>query len=163
MEERYNVLFLCIRNSARSIMVEAIMNQKGKPIFGAYSAGSQPSGSVRPEALKQLEIAKIPTTDLRSKDWQVFAQPDAPPLPFVFTVCDKTASEVCPGWPGQPITAYSGIPDPAIVNGTDEEIELAFRDSFMALERRISLFLSLPLKSLDHLAIKKELDQIGRS
>lgn len=161
MQGRYNVLFLCTGNSARSIMAEAIMNYKGRPNFTAYSAGSHPSGKVRPEALRQLESAHLSTTGLRSKNWDEFAKPDAPKLDFVFTVCDNAAKEVCPLWPGQPMTAHWGVPDPAVVEGTSEEVEKAFRDAFFMLERRISLFLCLPLSSLDGLAIKKEIDKIG--
>jgi arsenate reductase len=159
---RYNVLFLCTGNSARSIMAEAIMNRKGKPHFTAYSAGSHPTGKVRPEALKQVEAARLSTAGLRSKDWSEFAQPGAPKLDFVFTVCDSAAKEVCPVWPGQPLTAHWGVPDPAAVTGTPEQIEKAFRDAFMTLDRRIGLFLCLPLASLDKLAIKREVDRIGR-
>jgi len=159
---RYNVLFLCTGNSARSIMAEAIMNAKGGPIFTAYSAGSHPSGKVRPEALKQLEEARIPSPGLRSKSWDEFAAPDAPRMDFVFTVCDSAAKEVCPVWPGQPMTAHWGLPDPAAVTGKPEEIARAYRDVFMALERRISLLLCLPLASLDRLAIKKEIEKIGK-
>lgn len=163
MKERYNVLFLCTGNSARSIMAEAIMNRKGFPIFTAYSAGSHPKGSVHPVAIRQIETARLPTSRLRSKDWTEFAEPGAPSLDFVFTVCDKAAKEVCPVWPGQPITAHWGMPDPAAVEGTSEEIEKAFREAFMILERRISLLLCLPLASLDQLAIKKEVDRIGQA
>ena len=163
MQGHYNVLFLCTGNSARSIMAEAILNRKGRPNFTAFSAGSHPSGAVRPEALQQLQAAKIPTTGFRSKSWDEFAQPGSPKLDFVFTVCDNAANEVCPIWPGQPITAHWGIPDPAAVQGSAEQIEKAFRDAFLTLDRRIGLFLCLPLKSLDGLALKKELDNIGRS
>ena len=159
---RYNVLFLCTGNSARSIMAEAILNFKGRPTFTAYSAGSHPSGTVRPEALRQLQVAHIPTDTLRSKAWEEFSRPGAPPLHFVFTVCDNAAKEVCPVWPGQPITAHWGIPDPAAVQGTTEEVERAFRNAFFTLDRRISLFLSLPLASLDRLALKREIDKIGQ-
>ena len=162
MPHRYNVLFLCTGNSARSIMAEAILNRKGKPTFTAYSAGSHPSGAVRPEALKQLELAHMPTGNARSKSWNEFAKPDAPRMDFVFTVCDNAAKEACPIWPGQPMTAHWGVADPAAVNGPPEVIERAFRDAFMTLDRRISLFLCLPLASLDALAIKKEVDRIGR-
>ena len=163
MNGRYNVLFLCTGNSARSIMAEAIMNKKGFPTFTAYSAGSHPKSAVHPVAIHQIEIAKLPTTGLRSKDWEEFARPGAPKLDFVFTVCDNAAKEVCPIWPGQPMTAHWGVPDPATVAGTPEQIERAFRDAFMILERRISLFLCLPLSSLDKLAIQKEIDRIGKS
>jgi arsenate reductase len=162
MANHYNVLFLCTGNSARSIMAEAILNRKGKPTFNAYSAGSYPAGVVRPEALKQLELAHLPTDGLRSKNWNEFARPGAPKMNFVFTVCDNAAKEVCPVWLGQPMTAHWGVPDPAAVTGTPEVIERAFREAFMILDRRISLFLCLPLPSLNALAIKKEIDRIGQ-
>ena len=162
MERHYNVLFLCTGNSARSIIAEAILNHKGKPAFTAYSAGSHPSGTVRPEALKQLETARIPVTSLRSKGWEEFSRPGAPELHFVFTVCDNAAKETCPVWPGQPLTAHWGVADPAAVKGDSAGVERAFRDAFFVLDRRISLFLSLPFESLDRLALKKEVDQIGR-
>ncbi|MFZ0417485.1 MAG: arsenate reductase ArsC [Candidatus Sulfotelmatobacter sp.] len=162
MQKRYNVLFLCTGNSARSIMAEAIMNHKGRPNFAAYSAGSHPAGSVRPEALLQLESAHLPTSGLRSKAWDEFSQPGAPKLDFVFTVCDNAANEVCPIWPGQPMTAHWGVPDPAAVRGPQEQVERAFRDAFFLLDRRISLFLSLPLSTLNGLSLKKEIDNIGR-
>ena len=162
MEPHYNILFLCTGNSARSIMAEAILNRKGKPTFSAYSAGSQPTGRVRPEALKQLELAKLPTNGARSKNWEEFSKPGAPQLHFVFTVCDNAAAEVCPVWPGQPMTAHWGVPDPAAVNGTPQQIDKAFRDAFMILDRRINLFLCLPLASLDTLVIKKEIQSIGQ-
>src|SRR5437660_6283165 len=130
MQGRYNVLFLCTGNSARSIMAEAIMNHKGKPNFTAYSAGSHPSGKVRAEALRQLEAAHVPTYGLRSKNWDEFAMAGAPKLDFVFTVCDNAAKEVCPFWPGQPMTAHWGVPDAAAVQGTGEQIDKAFRDAF---------------------------------
>jgi len=137
------------------------MNAKGGPRFTAYSAGSHPSGTVRPEALKQLEAAHIPTAGLRSKSWDEFAKPDAPKMDFVFTVCDNAANEVCPVWPGHPMTAHWGIPDPAAIHGTPEEIERAYRDAFLLLDRRISLFLSLPLATLDDLAVKREIANIS--
>lgn len=158
----YNVLFLCTGNSARSILAEAILNKKGAPNFAAYSAGSQPTGRVRPEAIRLLERANMPTEGLRSKNWEEFSKPGAPPLHFVFTVCDNAANEICPIWPGQPITAHWGVPDPASVVGTPEQIERAFHTAFMMLDRRISLFLCLPFPSLDNLAIKKEIDRIGK-
>lgn len=161
MQGRYNVLFLCTGNSVRSIMAEAIMNRKGFPTFTAYSAGSHPKGNVHPAALRQIEIAKLPTNGLRSKDWNEFAQRGAPQLDFVFTVCDNTAKEVCPVWLGQPMTAHWGVPEPAAVQGTPEQIEKAFRDAFATLDRRISLLLCLPISSLDKLAIKREIDRIG--
>jgi arsenate reductase (thioredoxin) len=162
MQGHYNALFLCTGNSARSIMAEAIMNQKGRPNFTAYSAGSHPTGTVRPEALRQLDAAHLPTGGLRSKSWDEFATPDAPRLDFVFTVCDNAANEVCPIWPGQPMTAHWGIPDPAAVKGTTEQVATAFREAFFLLDRRISLFLSLPLATLDRFSLKNELDNIGR-
>jgi arsenate reductase len=162
MKDHYNVLFLCTGNSARSIMAEGLMNAKGEPRFTAYSAGSHPSGAVRPEALRQLEAGHIPTTGFRSKSWDEFAQPEAPKMDFVFTVCDNAANEVCPIWPGHAVTAHWGLPDPAAVQGTDKEIERAYRDAFLTLERRISMFLSLPLDTIDQLAIKKDIDKIGR-
>jgi arsenate reductase len=143
-------------------MAEAILNRKGLPNFAAYSAGSHPSGEVRPEALRQIELARMPTDGYRSKNWAEFAKPDAPKMNFVFTVCDNAANEVCPVWPGQPMTAHWGVPDPAAVKGTPEQIERAFRETFMVLDRRISLFLSLPLSALDKLAIKTEIDRIGK-
>ena len=163
MQPPYNVLFLCTGNSARSIMAEAIMNYKGRTNFTAYSAGSHPSGTVRMEALRQLETARIPISGLRSKAWDEFSLPGSPKLDFVFTVCDNAAKEVCPIWPGQPMTAHWGIPDPAAVRGSEAEVERAFREAFIILDRRISLFLCLPLKSLDGLALKRELDSIGQT
>jgi arsenate reductase len=157
----YNVLFLCTGNSARSIMAEAILSRKGAPTFTAYSAGSHPSGTVRPEALRQIESAGLSTQGLRSKSWDEFAQPGAPHLDFVFTVCDNAAKEVCPIWPGQPITAHWGVPDPAAAVGTPAEIERIYNQVFSILDRRISLLLALPLASLDSLAIKQHLDSIG--
>jgi len=162
MDERYNVLFLCTGNSARSIMAEAILNRKGRSLFAAFSAGSHPSGLVRDEALEQLAVAGLPTEGLRSKSWDEFAKPDAPKMDFVFTVCDNAAREVCPIWPGQPMTAHWGVPDPAVATGTPEQIERAYRQAFLILDRRIMLFLSLPLSSLSQLAIQKEIDRIGQ-
>jgi arsenate reductase len=158
----YNVLFLCTGNSARSIMAEAIMNRKGAANFTAYSAGSHPTGAVRPEAIQLLETAGLSTANLRSKSWDEFSVPDAPPLHFVFTVCDKAASEVCPLWPGQPMTAHWGIPDPAAVQGTPAEIERAFSQALAVLDRRISLFLCLPLASLETFSLQREIDNIGK-
>lgn len=163
MERHYNVLFLCTGNSARSIMAEAILNFKGKPTFTAYSAGSHPKGTVRHEALRQLERAHIPTNSLRSKSWEEFSMPGSPNLDFVFTVCDNAANEVCPVWPGQPLTAHWGVPDPAAVRGSEADIERAFRDAFFLLERRIGLFRCLPFKALDNLALKRELDNIAKT
>ena len=158
----YNVLFLCTGNSARSIMAEAIMNRKGGANFTAYSAGSHPTGTVRPEALRQLENAGLEAANARSKSWDEFTGPDAPHLSFVFTVCDKAAAEVCPLWPGQPMTAHWGIPDPAVVQGTEQEINRAYGQALQALDRRISLFLCLPLATLDTLALQKQIDEIGK-
>lgn len=162
MQALYNVLFLCTGNSARSVMAEAILNHKGKPAFTAYSAGSHPSGTVRPEALQQIELARMSTAGLRSKNWDEFSRPGSPEMQFVFTVCDNAAKETCPLWPGQPMTAHWGISDPAAVQGTPDEIQRAFRDAFFLLDRRISLFLALPLAALDRLALKKEIDRIGK-
>ncbi len=161
MKPHYNVLFLCTGNSARSIMAEAIMNRKGSPAISAYSAGSHPAGVVRPEAIQQLLSAGLPTKGLRSKSWEEFSKPGAPHLDFVFTVCDNAAKEVCPIWPGQPMTAHWGVPDPASAMGTREQIERAFREAFSILERRISLFLSLPISSLDQMALQRKIDDIG--
>ncbi len=159
---RYNVLFLCTGNSARSIMAEAIMSRKGFPNFTAYSAGSHPSGVVRPEAIHQIEVAHMSTVGLRSKSWDEFSGAVAPQLHFVFTVCDSAAKEICPFWPGQPMTAHWGIPDPAAVHGSPEEIANAFAKAFVTLDRRISLFLCLPLSTLDTFALQKEIDSIGK-
>ena len=163
MSKHYNVLFLCTGNSARSIMAEALLNHKGRGSFTAYSAGSHPSGTPRPEALAQLQSAGIGIEGLRSKSWDELATPGAPHLNFVFTVCDNAANEACPYWPGQPMTAQWGIPDPAAVKGTPEEIARAFRDAFVILDRRIGLFLSLPLATLDEFAIQEEINKIGKA
>jgi arsenate reductase len=157
----YNVLFLCTGNSARSIMAEAILNHKGKPHFTAYSAGSFPTGGVNPYAVKQLEAARLPTSNLHSKGWDEFAKPGVPPMDFVFTVCDNAAREACPVWPGQPITAHWSVPDPAGVVGSSAQIERAFLDAFVLLDRRIGQFLCLPLSSLDKMALQREIDRIG--
>jgi arsenate reductase len=162
MTPPYNVLFLCTGNSARSIMAEALLNFRGKGRFRAFSAGSHPSGKVRPEALKQLQLAGMATEGLRSKSWDEFAAPGAPPIQFIFTVCDNAASEVCPIWPGHPMTAHWGIADPAAARGTPDEVDRAFRDAFTLLDRRIGLFLALPLNTLEHLAIQRELESIGK-
>jgi arsenate reductase len=167
MQEHYNVLFLCTGNSARSILAEGILNFKGKPRFTAYSAGSHPSGAVRVEALKRLEAAGISTQGLRSKSWDEFAQPGAPKLDFIFTVCDNAAKEVCPIWPGHPMTAHWGVRDPAAAPAVldkrlAEEVERAFREAFATLERRIGLFLSLPLASMDQATVKEEIQKIGK-
>lgn len=142
-------------------MAEGILNFKGKPRFTGYSAGSNPSGKVRSEALTRLEMAGIPTQGLRSKSWDEFAKPDAPKLDFVFTVCDNAAKEACPIWPGHPMSAHWGVPDPAAVQGSPQELERAYREAFSILERRIDLFLSLPLASVDNLALKQEIQKIG--
>ena len=160
--KHYNVLFLCTGNSARSILAEAILNKDGEDRFQAYSAGSHPKGTVHPLALAVLEEAGYPIVGLHSKSWDEFATADAPQMDFVFTVCDSAAREVCPVWPGQPMTAHWGVPDPALVEGTPEQIERAFREAFVILERRISLFLCLPLSSLDRLAIQTQIDRIGQ-
>jgi arsenate reductase len=163
MSRHYNVLFLCTGNSARSIMAEAILNHRSKGNFTAFSAGSHPSGTPRPEALAQLQSSGISIDGLRSKSWDEFAAPGAPHLDFVFTVCDNAANEACPYWPGQPMTAHWGIPDPAAVKGTQDEIARAFRDAFVVLDRRIGLFLALPLGTLEDLAIREEIREIGKA
>jgi arsenate reductase len=159
----YNVLFLCTGNSARSILAEALLNHKGAPNFTGYSAGSHPSGMPRPEALAQLTAAGISTAGLRSKSWDEFAAPDAPHIDFIFTVCDNAANEVCSIWPGHPMTAHWGIPDPAAVQGTPEEIARAFSDVFTVLDRRINLLLALPFSELDAMATEQRLKEIGRT
>src|SRR5258708_24109338 len=161
MQAHYNVLFLCTGNSARSIMAEAILNAKGKHVFTAYSAGSHPSGVVRPEALKLIEMAHLLTEGLRSKSWEEFAKPGAPKMNFVFTVCDSAAQEMCPVWPGHPMTAHWGVPDPALALGTPQQIERACREASLLLERGMSMFLSLPLSILDKLAMQKQINRIG--
>jgi protein-tyrosine-phosphatase len=159
----YNVLFLCTGNSARSILAEAILNDRGKARFKAFSAGSHPKGAVHPMALALLEHTGLPTEGLRSKAWDEFAQPEAPRLDFVFTVCDNAAGEVCPIWPGRPMTAHWGQPDPAAVEGTDLEQANAFREAFRILGRRIDLFRSLPLATLDRLALGNRVQEIGNA
>ena len=164
MKDRpYNVLFLCTHNSARSVIAECILNRLGQGKFKAYSAGSQPSGQVHPLALTLLKKLNYDTSGLRSKSWEEFTGPDAPQLDFVFTVCDDAANEVCPVWPGQPMTAHWGIPDPAAATGNEAEIRLAFADAFRMLNNRISIFISLPIRSLDKLALQKQLDSIGKT
>ena len=158
----YNVIFLCTGNSARSIMAEAILKGIGAGKFHAYSAGSHPKGTIHPEAFRLLKNLGYNSFDFRSKSWSEFVEPEAPKFDFVFTVCDNAAAEVCPVWPGQPMTAHWGIPDPAAVTGSFEQIGRAFREAFFMLDRRISLFLNLPLQALDKLAIKKEIDKIGQ-
>ena len=163
MERPYNILVLCTGNSARSIIGEALLNTMGGGRFKAYSAGSHPTGKVNPFAIEQVLAMGYPVEGLRSKSWDEFAQPGAPELDFVITVCDKAAGEMCPLWPGQPVTAHWGIADPAAVKGTPEEIARAFRDAFTVLDRRIGLFLSLPLTTLEEMAIKREIDRIGNA
>ena len=158
----YNVLFLCTGNSARSVMGESILNAMGAGLFKAYSAGSHPTGRVNPYAIELLQRNRMPTESLRSKNWEEFAAPGAPHLDFVFTVCDQAASEMCPVWPGQPMTAHWGVPDPAAVDGTDDEKRKAFIAVYRLLSRRICLFVSLPLNKLDGLALKSRLDEIGK-
>ena len=159
----YNVLFLCTGNSARSILAEAIMNRTGQGRFRAYSAGSQPKGEVHPYTLDLLRRLNFDTAFARSKNWDEFARPGAPELDFVFTVCDNAARESCPVWPGQPMTAHWGVPDPAAATGTEAEKRLAFSDAYRMLDARISIFTSLPLESIDRLALKKRLDEIGKT
>ncbi len=159
----FNVLFLCTGNSARSIMAEVIMNRAGAGKFKGFSAGSQPKGQVHPYALDLLRKTHYDVTGLRSKSWKEFSGPDAPKLDFVFTVCDQAAAEACPVWPGQPMTAHWGIPDPAAATGTEAEVRLAFADAFRMLNNRINIFVSLPLRSLDQLTLQKQLDAIGKA
>ncbi len=159
----YNVLFLCTGNSARSILAEAVLNNQGQGRFKAFSAGSYPKGTVHPLALALLKREGLPTEGLRSKSWDEFARPGAPPLDFVFTVCDNAAGEVCPVWPGQPMTGHWGQPDPAAVEGTDLEKTNAFREAFRTLERRIGLFMALPISTLDRLALGNKVREVGKS
>lgn len=159
----YNVLFLCTGNSARSIMAEAILNRDGQTKFKAYSAGAQPAGSIRPEALALLEKMNYKTDAIRSKSWDEFAVTDAPVMDFVFTVCDNAAKESCPVWPGQPMSAHWGVPDPVAVEGNETERQLAFAEAFRMLSNRISIFINLPMASLDKLSLQKKLDEIGGS
>ena len=159
----YNVLFVCTHNSARSIIGEGLLNSLGRGRFRAYSAGSQPSGAVNPLALKTLERLRLQTDGYRSKDWSEFARPDAPKLDFVFTVCDTAAGETCPVWPGQPMTAHWGLPDPGSVQGSDEEKTAAFWETTVMLKRRIDLMLALPLASLDQLSLQREINAIGKA
>jgi protein-tyrosine-phosphatase len=164
MTERvFNVLFLCTGNSARSILAESLLNNLGHGVCRAFSAGSFPKGEVHPLALALLRESELPTEGLRSKSWDEFAAPEAPPLDFIVTVCDKAAGEVCPIWPGHPVTAHWGIPDPAAVTGTEIQQKAAFHQAYEALRNRIGLFLSLPLDSLDRLRVKREMDAIGRA
>jgi protein-tyrosine-phosphatase len=161
-ENHFNVLFLCTHNSARSVIAECVMNRLGGDKFKAYSAGSQPSGKVHPHALELLKRLNYDTAGLRSKSWEEFARPGAPQLNFVFTVCDDAANEVCPVWPGQPMSAHWGLPDPSRVEGTEAERAFAFADTHRMLYQRIGIFTNLPLKSLDKLSLQKRLDDIGR-
>jgi arsenate reductase len=163
LTKTYNVLFLCTGNSARSIIAEAIMNRLGRGQFRAYSAGSQPKGEVHPYALDLLRKLNHDVSGFRSKSWAEFAHPGAPQLDFVFTVCDNAAAEACPVWPGQPMTAHWGIPDPATATGNEAERRLAFAEAYRMLNARISIFLSLPLRSLDTLSLRKQLDSIGKT
>ena len=158
----YNVLFLCTGNSARSILAECLLRQLGEGTFDGFSAGSFPKGEVHPLALRLLRKQGFSTEALRSKSWDEFAAPGAPVMDFVFTVCDQAAGEVCPVWPGHPVTGHWGIPDPAAADGSEADRVLAFRDAFRMLERRIKLFLALPLASLDRMALQREVDAIGR-
>jgi arsenate reductase len=160
-DRAYNVLFLCTGNSARSVLAEAILNKIGAGKFKAYSAGSQPKGEVNPNTLRLLQRLGYDTTEYWSKSWTVFAQPTAPDLDFVFTVCDDAAGETCPVWPGQPMTAHWGIPDPAAATGTDAEVAIAFTDAYRMLQRRIEAFAALPIKALDTLTLKNRLRDIG--
>ncbi len=158
----YNVLFLCTGNSARSIMAEVILNRAGQGNFRAFSAGSQPKGQVHPYALDLLRKLQYEVTGLRAKSWTEFSGPDAPKLDFVFTVCDNAAKESCPVWPGQPMTAHWGVPDPAEASGTEAEVHFAFADALRMLTNRINIFVSLPLRSLDKLTLQRQLDSIGK-
>jgi arsenate reductase len=163
MSERvYNVLFLCTGNSARSVIAEAIMNREGRGHFRAFSAGSQPKGQVNPRTITLLRGLGYDTSDFRSKSWAEFAQPGAPQLDFVFTVCDNAAGEACPIWPGQPMTAHWGVPDPAEAAGTEAQIAAAFMDTYRMLARRIEIFLALPIDKLDRMSLLARLKQIGR-
>jgi protein-tyrosine-phosphatase len=159
----FNVLFLCTGNSARSIMAEAILGREGRGRFRAFSAGSQPKGKVHPFVIDLLRKLNYDVSGLRSKDWKEFSRPDAPKLDFAFTLCDDAAAETCPVWPGQPMTAHWGLPDPAAATGNAAEVRLAFADAFRMLNNRISIFVSLPIRSLDKLTLQKQLDSIGKS
>lgn len=161
--QHYNVLFLCIGNSARSIFAEVLLNDLGQQRLTAYSAGSHPAGAVNPYALRLLEDMKLPTVGLRSKNWDEFARPDAPHMDFVFTVCDQAAAEVCPVWPYQPMTAHWGIEDPAAATGDEQRRMQAFRTAFFALQKRINLFVNLPFKTLNRMRLQEALDHIGQA
>jgi protein-tyrosine-phosphatase len=156
-----NVLFLCTGNSARSIMAEAILNRLGRPKFRAFSAGSQPAGEIRPPVIELLRRQTYAVDDLASKDWSTFSGPDAPELTFVFTLCDQAAAETCPVWPGQPMTAHWGMPDPAAVSGTEAEVALAYADAYRMLHQRIDIFTNLPLADLEPVALQQRLNEIG--
>jgi arsenate reductase (thioredoxin) len=162
-DRSYNVLFLCTGNSARSIMAEVLLSRAGQGKFRAFSAGSQPKGQVHPYALDLLRKLNFDVSGLRSKSWQEFSGPDAPKLDFVFTVCDNAAAETCPVWPGQPMTAHWGVPDPAAASGNEAEIRLAFADALRMLSNRINVFVSLPIRSLDQLSLQRQLDAIGKT
>jgi len=162
MADPFNVLFLCTGNSARSIMAEAILNKLGAGKFRAYSAGSQPKGRVNPRTRELLQSLGYDTSGFRSKSWNEFAKPGAPPLDFAFTVCDNAAGEICPVWPGQPMTAHWGVPDPAETQGSPAKIALAFKDAYRMLHRRIGVFTALPIRSLDQLSLQQRLNEIGR-
>ncbi|GEO83119.1 MULTISPECIES: arsenate reductase ArsC [Alphaproteobacteria] len=162
-QDHFNVLFLCTGNSARSILAESCLNREGRGRFTAYSAGSHPKGEVHPMAIELLKRANYDTSGLRSKSWEEFAVPCAPKMDFVFTVCDAAAAEACPVWPGQPMTAHWGVPDPAAVEGSDTEKALAFADAYRMLNNRISIFVNLPIASLDRLALQKRLTDIGQA
>jgi protein-tyrosine-phosphatase len=163
VRREFNVLFLCTGNSARSIMAEAILNRDGRGKFHAFSAGSQPKGKVHPYALELLRKLNFDVSHLRSKSWNEFSGPEAPKLDFVFTVCDNAAAETCPVWPGQPMTAHWGVPDPAAATGTEAQIGVAFAEAFRMLNNRIAIFLSLPIQSLDKLSLQRRLDSIGKT
>ena len=160
-DKTYNVLFLCTGNSARSILAEAILNRIGQPRFKAYSAGSQPKGTVHPYALHLLESLNFKTDFARSKNWDEFGADDAPHMDFIFTVCDNAAEETCPVWPGHPMTAHWGVPDPAAATGTEAEVHFAFAEAYRMLNSRISIFTNLPMDSIDRMALKRRLDEIG--
>jgi arsenate reductase len=162
-EKVYNVLFLCTGNSARSVMAEVLLNRAGQGHFRAFSAGSQPKGKVHPYTLDLLRTLHFDVSDLRSKSWLEFAQADSPKLDFVFTVCDNAAGETCPVWPGQPMTAHWGVPDPAAATGTEAEVRFAFADTLRMLTNRINIFVSLPLAKLDRLSLQKKLEEIGKT
>ena len=163
MKDQYNVLFLCTGNSTRSVMAEAVLNRIGRPRFVAYSAGSHPTGQINPYTLDLLQRLDYPIDGLRSKDWSEFAKPHAPKLDFVFTVCDRAAGEVCPVWPGQPMSAHWGFPDPAELHGPTSEMRAMFADIYGQIERRLSIFVSLPLATLDRLRLQRRLDALGKT